>query len=236
MAVMGRTVSHPHYEKRFPRLAEAAIRALIRHQGRLSPGQYLLLHRVESQRGSYYIPLLVHVVREYDGKSALVHPAPLDKTIDPVAKRFKVTVPYGAKLLGVLETVLNEGRFEPREDVHFYVVNRLGTRRSEIQYPGIPEYANDYPANRLLQEVEPGSNVYVLRPRSTFVFEYHQRNGSEEVRLRPYDPQVHGPVRLKTVWSEQTVKPLQRIPPARFSQMEEEELQRRRSQRRFSAE
>ncbi len=151
-----RSVRHPHYEtpERFVRLAETAVEKLVefhRDQGlrTVPPGQYLLLHSVNS--GDYHIPLLVHVKRGYSGPEAFVHPLPLRKDVAEALKRRGVHTPYGVRSLELLERALASEMISPESVADSLIINRIGTRRAHRQYPPIPEYSDLYLANRILQ-------------------------------------------------------------------------------------
>jgi|GEM_PF-3971708 len=140
---MARNITrHPHYTpERFPELATATLKALINHylgKGmRLPVGQHLVLHRIDTHDGEY-IALLVHVLPT---AKVLVHPIPMSKTAASAIRREGADTPYGRFALTLLERALVEGTIseDSLKTFEYYALKRLSTRRSEYQYPGIPE-------------------------------------------------------------------------------------------------
>ena len=211
MAVRDYVTRHTHYEnpKKFSRLAEAVIMALLNHHAAktgssaplLPQGQYLILHSVKD--GDYYIPIFVHVRKGYSGHEIFVHPAPLNDHYVDLARAKRVDMPYGARLIEILERALNGERVRPETETERSIIAHLGTKRTTVQYPPMREYGDEYVANHLLQEIAPDTDIYQIDRSKVFVLDYHRRDGQEEVHLWPFDPKVHGPVRLRTVWSEE---------------------------------
>ncbi len=202
---MARNITrHTHYTpEHFPELATAVLRALINHyigRGlRLPVGQHLVLHRIDAREGEY-IALLVHVLPT---AKVVVHPIPMSKTAASKIRREGAETPYGRFALTLLERALAEGKISESSLRTFesYALERVATRRSEYQYPGIPEYPNPYFANKLLQEHWEHPGTFQLSDR-VFVLDYRERDGVKSVHLVPYSPKDHGAPRLATVHPE----------------------------------
>lgn len=200
-----RTTKHKYYLERehFEKLVQDLVVAMLRHYaekgiGHLPPGQYLVLHEVSG--GDAHIPVLFHVKQGYEGLEVYVHPVPLDKKVADALKRMGVHTPYGPNALDYLFFVLREGKHRDVVWGADYILKRLGTERSKITYPPLPEYASGYEANKLLQQTKPDGE-YVLDRSKVFVGEYHKNTGW---KLDQFDPKKHDIFQLKTIWTERS--------------------------------